>query len=193
MPVTLVFATNNRHKLEEVADKVSDKLQLLTLDDIGCTEDIEETGTTFEANASTKSHYVYNHYQLNCFGDDSGLIVDALGGGPGVYSARYAGEYGNHPANMAKVLKNLAGVKNRNAHFKTVISLLWNGQEHLFEGIVNGTITQQPAGTGGFGYDPIVQPDGYEMTFAEMSLELKNQFSARAGAIEKLIAFFKTV
>jgi XTP/dITP diphosphohydrolase len=193
MPVQLVFATNNRHKLEEVADKVSDKLQLLTLEDIGCTEDIEETGITFEANASIKSHYVYDHYHLNCFGDDSGLNIDALNGEPGVYSARYAGEHGNHPANMAKVLKNLQGVENRKAHFKTVISLIWNGQEHLFEGIVNGTITQQPAGKGGFGYDPIFQPDGYDITFAEMSLEQKNQFSARARAVEKLIAFLKTV
>ena len=193
MPVQLVFATNNRHKLEEVAAKINGQIHLLTLEDIGCTEDIAETGTTFEENASIKSRYVYDNYQLNCFGDDSGLIVDALNGEPGVYSARYAGEHGNHPANINKVLENLQGVENRRAHFKTVISLIWEGNEHLFEGISEGTIRHQTTGSGGFGYDPIFQPDGYAITFAEMSLEEKNKISARARATEKLIAFLNHI
>lgn len=189
MPVQLVFATNNRHKLEEVAAKINGQIHLLTLEDIGCTEDIAETGTTFEENASIKSRYVYDNYHLNCFGDDSGLIIDALNGEPGVYSARYAGEHGNHPANISKVLENLQGIENRSARFKTVISLIWDGNEHLFEGTVEGTIRYQTTGNGGFGYDPIFQPDGYTITFAEMTLEEKNKISHRAKAMEKLIAF----
>jgi len=193
MPLKLVFATNNRHKLEEVAHKAGDKFQLLTLEDIGCTEDIEESGSTFEENATIKSRYVFDKYHLNCFGDDSGLIVDALNGEPGVYSARYAGEHGNHPAKIKKVLGNLEGVENRKARFITVISLIWNGAEHLFEGVVEGTIRHQTTGTGGFGYDPIFQPDGYDITFAEMSMEEKNRISHRARAMEKLIEFLKTI
>jgi XTP/dITP diphosphohydrolase len=189
MPVRLIFATNNRHKLEEVAAKINDEIRLLTLEDIGCKDDIEETGSTFEENAGIKSRYVYNQYHLNCFGDDSGLIVDALNGEPGVYSARYAGEHGNHAANINKVLEKLKGVEDRKARFKTAISLIWNGNEHLFEGIVEGTIRRQPVGGGGFGYDPIFQPDGYNITFAEMSLEEKNKISHRAKAMEKLITF----
>jgi XTP/dITP diphosphohydrolase len=192
MPIQLVFATNNRHKLEEVADKISGKLQLLTLADIGCTTDIEETGITFKENASIKSRYIYNNYQLSCFGDDSGLIVDALNGEPGVYSARYAGEHGNHAANIKKVLGKLQGIENRKARFITVISLIWNGEEHFFEGIIEGTIRHQIAGNGGFGYDPIFQPDGYEITFAEMSMDEKNKISHRARAMEKLIKFLNT-
>ena len=189
MAVELVFATNNRHKLQEVAAKINGRIHLLTLEDIGCTVDIEETGTTFHENAGIKSRYVYDHYHLNCFGDDSGLIIEALHGEPGVYSARYAGQHGDHPANIAKVLENLHGISNRRAHFKTVISLIWDGSEHLFEGISQGTIKHQTAGTEGFGYDPIFQPDGFEITFAEMSLPDKNRISARARATEKLIAF----
>jgi XTP/dITP diphosphohydrolase len=193
MPLQLVFATNNRHKLEEVAAKINNEIHLLTLEDIGCKEDIEETGATFEENASIKSHYVYDNYQLNCFGDDSGLIVDALNGEPGVYSARYAGEHGNHPANINKVLEKLKGIENRKARFKTVISLIWNGHEYFFEGTVEGTIRHQAAGNGGFGYDPIFQPDGYDITFAEMSLEEKNKISHRAKAMEKLIGFLNSI
>ncbi len=189
MPVRLIFATNNRHKLEEVAAKINDEIQLLTLEDIGCKDDIEETGSTFEENAGIKSRYVYNQYHLNCFGDDSGLIVDALNGEPGVYSARYAGEHGDHAANINKVLEKLKGARDRKARFKTVVSLIWDGDEHLFEGIVEGTIRHQPVGSGGFGYDPIFQPDGYNITFAEMSLEEKNKISHRAKAMEKLITF----
>jgi XTP/dITP diphosphohydrolase len=193
MPVQLVFATNNRHKLEEVAAKINGEIHLLTLEDIGCTEDIEETGTTFEENAGIKSRYVYDNYHLNCFGDDSGLIIDALNGEPGIYSARYAGEHGDHPANINKVLENLQGIENRRAHFKTVISLIWDSNEHLFEGISEGTIRHQTTGNGGFGYDPIFQPDGYDITFAEMNLEEKNKISARARATEKLIAFLNHI
>jgi XTP/dITP diphosphohydrolase len=193
MPLQLVFATNNRHKLEEVSAQIKDEIRLLTLEDIGCNEDIEETGLTFEENASIKSRYVYDHYRLNCFGDDSGLIVDALNGEPGIYSARYAGGHGDHPANIKKILEKLSGIENRKAHFKSVISLIWNGEEHFFEGIVEGTIRQQPTGNGGFGYDPIFQPDGYDITFAEMSLEQKNTFSHRGRAVQKLTAFLNNL
>ena len=185
----LVFATNNRHKLDEVSAKLNGAIQLLTLNDIGYHDDIEETGTTFKANASIKSHHVYAEYKLNCFGDDSGLEIDALNGEPGVYSARYAGAHGNHAANISKVLDNLKGETNRNARFRTVISLIWNGEEYFFEGTVEGTIRQEPSGNGGFGYDPIFEPEGYDITFAEMSMDKKNSISHRAKAMEKLIAF----
>lgn len=187
----LVFATNNRHKLEEVSAKIGDSFKLLTLDDIGCTDNIEETGTTFRQNAAIKSHYIFSKYKLNCFGDDSGLEIDALNGEPGVYSARYAGEHGNHAANMAKVLAAMHGQTKRSARFRTVISLLWQGEEHFFEGVVQGTIRREIAGTGGFGYDPIFQPDGYKITFAEMSMTEKNRISHRARAMEGLIDFLQ--
>ncbi|RYD90292.1 MAG: non-canonical purine NTP diphosphatase [Sphingobacteriales bacterium] len=189
----LVFATNNRHKLEEVADKIHGKFALLTLEDIDCHEDIAETGITFRKNASIKSHYIFDNYQLNCFGDDSGLEVDALNGEPGVYSARYAGTHGNHAANIEKVLAKLGDTTNRTARFRTVISLLWNGEEHFFEGTVEGTIRHEKSGTGGFGYDPIFQPDGYAITFAEMTLEEKNRISHRARAVDGLIKFLENV
>ncbi|GAA4320432.1 non-canonical purine NTP diphosphatase [Mucilaginibacter gynuensis] len=189
----LVFATNNRHKLDEVAAKINGQIALLTLDDIGCHDDIEETGTTFSANASIKSHHIYNKYHVNCFGDDSGLEVDALNLEPGVYSARYAGEHGNHAANIKKVLEGLGDTPNRKARFRTVISLLWNGEEHFFEGTVEGTIRYEVSGEGGFGYDPIFQPDGYNITFAEMTMEEKNRISHRAKAMDGLIAFLNKV
>jgi XTP/dITP diphosphohydrolase len=185
----LVFATNNRHKLKEVAAKIKGQLVLLTLDDIGCTDEIEETGLTFKANASIKSHFIWERYGLDCFGDDSGLEIDALNGEPGIYSARYAGMHGNHKANNDKVLANLQGLTNRKAQFRTVISLMWQGEEYFFEGLVAGTIRQEISGTDGFGYDPIFQPDGYDITFAEMSMDEKNSISHRALAVEKLIAF----
>jgi XTP/dITP diphosphohydrolase len=189
MPATLVFATHNAHKLAEVAAKTGDRLQLKSLTDIGCHDEIEENGTTFQQNASIKSRYIFNKYNLNCFGDDSGLEIEALNNEPGVYSARYAGEHGNHEANINKVLENLNGVANRKARFRTVISLIWNGEEHFFDGTVNGTIRTQKAGNDGFGYDPIFEPEGYSITFAEMTLEEKNRISHRAIAMEKLIAF----
>ena len=193
IPPKLVFATNNRHKLEEVADKIKNKIELLTLEDIGCKEDIEETGSTFQENASIKSHYIYDKYHLNCFGDDSGLEIDALNGEPGVYSARYAGEHGNHDANINKVLEKLRSTENRRARFISMISLIWNGREHFFEGMVNGVLRHERSGIKGFGYDPIFQPDGYNITFAEMDMDEKNRISHRARAIEKLIAFLKNV
>ena len=189
----LVFATNNAHKLHEVAAKIAGRIKLLSLNDINCHDDIAETGTTFKENASIKSNHIYNKYHLNCFGDDSGLEIDALNGEPGVYSARYAGEHGNHAANNQKVLQALQGVANRKARFKTVISLLWNGSEHFFEGTVEGIIRTELSGTAGFGYDPIFQPDGYAVTFAEMSLDQKNSISHRAKAMEKLLAFLANV
>ncbi len=189
----LVFATNNRHKLEEVSAKINGDIRLLTLHDIGCFDDIEETGTTFKANASIKSHHVYSEYKLDCFGDDSGLEIDALNGEPGVYSARYAGTHGNHAANIGKVLENLKGEANRKARFRTVISLMWNGAEHFFEGTIEGKIRTELTGDGGFGYDPIFEPEGYDITFAEMSMAEKNAISHRAKAMEQLIAFLNKV
>lgn len=188
----LVFATNNAHKLEEVAAKIKGRIKLLSLNDIECNDDIEETGTTFRENASIKSHHIYDKYKLNCFGDDSGLEIDALNGEPGVYSARYSGEHGNHAANNQKVLEGLRDVDDRKARFRTVISLMWNGEEHFFEGTVEGTIRKEVSGIAGFGYDPIFQPDGYAVTFADMTLDEKNSISHRAKAMEKLLAFLNT-
>ena len=188
----LVFATNNGHKLEEVAAKISGQIKLLSLGDIGCTEDIAETGHTFAENASLKSNYIYQKYQVNCFGDDSGLQVDALNGEPGIYSARYAGTHGNHQANNDKVLDGLKEASNRSARFLTVISLIWEGQEHFFEGVVEGTIRHERSGAEGFGYDPIFEPAGYNITFAEMSMEEKNSISHRGRAMDKLIAFLNS-
>ncbi|MES2107998.1 MAG: non-canonical purine NTP diphosphatase [Bacteroidota bacterium] len=185
----LVFATNNAHKLQEVAAKIKGQITILSLDDISCYDDIAETGTTFHENASIKSHYIFNKYHLDCFGDDSGLEIDALNGEPGVYSARYAGKHGDHGANINKALMLLQGKTNRAARFRTVISLLWNGVEHFFEGTVEGTIRRESSGSEGFGYDPIFQPDGYKVTFAEMTLEEKNAISHRAIAVEKLLEF----
>jgi XTP/dITP diphosphohydrolase len=189
----LVFATNNQHKIEEVAAKIGRQIKVLSLDDIGCYDDIAETGLTFSDNASIKSHYVYDKYHLNCFGDDSGLVIDALNDEPGVYSARYAGKQGDHEGNINKVLARLGSSTDRKARFITIISLIWSGKEYFFEGTVEGTIRHERAGTEGFGYDPIFQPDGYDITFAEMSLDEKNRISHRAKAVEKLITFLAAV
>jgi len=189
----LVFATNNAHKLEEVKSKLAGRIKLLSLNDINCHDDIEETGATFSENASLKSQHIYNKYRVNCFGDDSGLEIDALNGEPGVYSARYAGEHGNHAANIAKVLTNLGDNPNRRARFRTVISLMWNGMEYFFAGTIEGTIRKEQSGNGGFGYDPIFQPDGYDVTFAEMTLDEKNNISHRALAVEKLTEFLNSL
>lgn len=187
----LVFATNNAHKIEEVAHKIGDQFTLLSLDDIGCTADIAETGTTFPENASIKSNFIYSRYQIDCFGDDSGLEIDALNNEPGVYSARYAGTHGDHAANINKVLQNLGDNTDRKASFRTVISLIWKGEEHFFEGTVEGTIRHERSGEKGFGYDPIFQPDGYDITFAEMTMDQKNAISHRARALEKMVEFLK--
>ena len=187
----LVFATNNQHKLEEVQALIGDLVILKSLKDIDCFTDIPETGETFEANASQKSYYLFNNYNLNCFADDSGLEVDGLNGDPGVYSARYVGTRDSE-ANLELVLERLAGSNFRNARFRTVISLILDGQEHFFEGVAEGEITKSKAGVKGFGYDPIFIPEGYRITFAEMTAEEKNAISHRAKAIEKMIAFLKS-
>lgn len=190
MSRTLIFATNNLHKLEEVQHLVGDSFTLKSLDDIGCTEDIAETGVTFQENASIKSQYIFSHYGLDCFGDDSGLEIDALNGEPGVYSARYSGTR-DMDQNLQLALQKLGNTTNRRARFKTVISLILQGQEHFFEGTVEGVITDGPKGNGGFGYDPIFRPDGYDITFAEMPLEEKNKISHRARAMQQLVEFLK--
>lgn len=189
MPQQLVFATNNTHKIEEVAAKIGNQFDILSLDAIGFTDDIAETGTTFAANASIKSQAIYGRFKLDCFGDDSGLEITALNGEPGVYSARYAGQHGNHDANIDKVLVNLKDTADRRARFITVISLIRNGKEHFFEGTVEGTIRHERSGAKGFGYDPIFQPDGYDITFAEMTVDEKNRISHRARALDKMVEF----
>ena len=186
----LVFATNNAHKTEEVKNLLTGQYEVLNLAAIGCTTDIPETADSFAGNASLKSHYVNDNYQLDCFADDSGLEVEALNNEPGIFSARYAGGRGDQ-ANLQLVLQKLEGQPNRKARFRTVISLLSNGKEYFFEGVVNGTIREIPTGTEGFGYDPVFEPEGYVQTFAEMSMEQKNQISHRAIAMRKLIAFLK--
>lgn len=185
----LVFATNNRHKLEEVSAMLQNKHKILSLNDIQCHEDIPETGTTLEENALLKAQYVYQHYNMNCFADDTGLEVEALNGAPGVYSARYAGEGHDSVANMKKLLSELEGKENRKARFRTVIALIIDGKTYQFEGIVDGHITTSKHGTEGFGYDPIFVPEGYEQTFAELGNEIKNQISHRAKAVKALVEF----
>ncbi|WP_207424233.1 RdgB/HAM1 family non-canonical purine NTP pyrophosphatase [Desertivirga brevis] len=189
---TLVFSTNNKHKLEEVQALVGDKFQLMTLEEIGCFDDIPETGITFEANASQKSHYIYERFQLNCFSDDSGLEVDVLNKEPGVFSAHYSGSRDSEE-NLQLVLKKMEGKEERSARFRCVISLILNGQEHFFEGSVEGEITQIKGGSAGFGYDPIFKPAGYDRTFSEMSSEEKNNISHRGIAIQKMVEFLNSV
>lgn len=187
----LVFATNNAHKLEEVQHVVGDKFVLKSLADIGCDDDIPETGVTFQENAQQKTDYLFQKYRVDCFGDDSGLEIDALNGEPGVYSARYSGSR-DMEKNIDLVLENLQDQENRRARFKTVISLYLNGEQHFFEGTVEGRIIAGRTGTAGFGYDPIFIPDGYEKTFAEMSLEEKNKISHRSQAVAKLVGFLNS-
>lgn len=188
----LVFATNNAHKLEEVSAMLGDTFELLSLNDINCHADIPETADTLEGNARLKASFVYQNYGLNCFADDTGLEVEVLGGEPGVYSARYAGGEGHDSeANMRKLLAELEGKDNRKARFRTAISLILDGKEYLFEGIVNGEITTEKRGDSGFGYDPVFRPDGYEQTFAELGHEIKNQISHRARAVQKLCEFLR--
>lgn len=186
MKKKLVFATNNAHKLEEIRAILGDKMEILSLADINCHADIPETANTLEGNAHLKSEYVYNHYGLDCFADDTGLEVEALDGAPGVYSARYAGDGHDSQANMQKLLKEMEEKNNRKAQFRTVISLIEKGEEKLFEGIVRGEITREKRGNSGFGYDPVFQPEGFDVTFAEMGSEVKNKISHRAKAVEAL-------
>lgn len=187
--IKLVFATNNKNKIKEIKQLLNNSLELLSLEDIGCLEDIPETADTIEGNAVQKAQYVYEKYGYNCFADDTGLEIDALNGEPGVYSARYAGEQKNAEDNMIKVLTKLKDVENRLAQFKTVIALIVDGKITCFEGIVRGEITTDRSGNQGFGYDPIFKPKGQDVSYAEMSLELKNEISHRAIATKKLIQF----
>ncbi len=186
----LVFATNNNYKTKEVREILSPKYEVLNLSDIGCDVDIPETGDSFAANATLKSEYVFKNYQLDCFADDSGLEVEALNNEPGIFSARYSGERGDLK-NMEFILKKMEGVSNRNARFKTVISLFQNGTNYLFEGVINGRLRTFPKGSQGFGYDPIFEPLGYKITFAEMDMGEKNKISHRAIAMKQLIEFLK--
>ena len=212
----IVFATNNEHKLSEIRAILGSSFEVVSLADIGCHEDIPETGTTLEENALMKAEYIYNKYHLSCFADDTGLEVEALNGAPGVYSARYAamativpagspaGISHDSEANMTRLLRELANNNNRKARFRTVIALIEKKDVcpcgctsikvvHQFEGIVNGEITREKSGAEGFGYDPIFRPDGYDKTFAELGLDIKNQISHRARATQKLAEYLKTL
>lgn len=188
----IVFVTNNQHKLDEIKNILGQEFNIVSLNDIGCYDDIPETGDTLEENASQKSNYIASRYALDCFADDTGLEVDALGGQPGVHSARYAEETDHDSqANMAKLLDKLGNNNNRKARFRTVISLIVHGKEYRFEGIVEGRIAHQPSGVRGFGYDPVFIPDGYDKSFAELGDEVKNQISHRARAVRKLTEHIK--
>jgi XTP/dITP diphosphohydrolase len=187
--IELVFATNNRHKLNELSQLAGEKFHLLSLKDINCFDDIPETADTLEGNAAIKAQYVWEKFGINCFADDTGLEVDALNGQPGVFSARYAGVDQDSEANLSKVLEVLTGNSNRKARFRTVICLIIEGKEYYFEGIVNGNLLSKRQGKEGFGYDPIFVPVGYDKTFAEMDMAVKNKISHRGIATEKLIAF----
>lgn len=185
----IVFATNNPNKIKEVQAQLPETIKLLSLEDIGCLEDIPETAPTIEGNALQKAHYIKNNYGYDCFADDTGLEVNALDGAPGVYSARYAGAQKNAGDNMNKLLSELSSKTDRTAQFKTVIALVLKGKTQTFTGICKGSITEVKKGVKGFGYDPIFQPEGYEKTFAEMDLELKNQIGHRGKAVQKLIIY----
>lgn len=187
----LVFASNNKNKIQEIQQLLPSTIKILSLEDIGCQEEIPETADTIEGNAILKANYVTEKYGYNCFADDTGLEVEALNGAPGVYSARYAGEQRNADDNMNKLLGALSSKENRRAQFKTVIALNLNGEQHLFTGIARGEITLEKTGNQGFGYDPIFQPEGYSKTFAELSLETKNEISHRGKATQQLISFLK--
>lgn len=189
----LVFATNNPNKLEEVRLLLPKKFALLSLKDIGCLQDIPETAPTLEGNAILKAEYVNEHFGYPIFADDTGLLVEALNGAPGVFSARYAGEHKNADDNMDKILSELKGTDNRKARFVTVIALKTKDELHLFKGEVRGYIEQERKGSGGFGYDPIFRPEGYSKTFAEMSTSSKNQISHRGLALRKLQAYLYAV
>lgn len=193
----IVFATNNKNKLAEIRNILGETFEIVSLQDIGCNVDIPETGSTLEENAMQKARYVYDNYGLSVFADDTGLEVDALGGAPGIYSARYAGGEGHDSeANMTKLLAELGDNTNRKARFRTAIALLLNGEtttEMLFEGIVDGEIISERRGGEGFGYDPIFQPDGYDKTFAELGLDIKNKISHRARAVQKLVEYLKSI
>ena len=187
----LVFATNNEHKLHEIRKLLGDSIELLSLRDIGCEDDIPENQDTLEGNAAEKSFFIYHKYGVNCFADDTGLEIEALNGEPGVYSARYAGEERSGENNMNLVLDKLSKINNRNARFRTVISLIIDGHETQFQGVVNGHILEEKLGHTGFGYDPIFQPEESNLSFAQMPLDEKNKISHRGRAVEKLVEYLK--
>ena len=187
----LVFATNNKHKLEEARKILEGMVEILSLAEIECNDDIPETANTLEGNALIKARYIHEKFGVDCFADDTGLEVEALNGEPGVYSARYAGEDCNPEANMYKLLQSLTGENNRNAQFRTVIALIINGEEKLFNGIVKGTISREKMGNAGFGYDPIFIPEGFSESFAQMTSEMKNSISQLYRATEELSNYFK--
>ena len=185
----IVFATNNEHKLREIRAILDGKAQVLSLNDINCHADIPETADTLEGNALIKARYVYSNYGLDCFADDTGLEVDALGGAPGVHTARYATDGHDTQANMRKLLKEMAGKDNRKARFRTAIALILQGEEHLFSGQVDGYISTEPLGDDGFGYDPVFMPEETGKTFAQLGEDFKNKISHRARAVAKLMDF----
>ena len=189
----LVFATNNKHKLEEARKILEGMVEVLSLSEIDCNDDIPETATTLEGNALIKARYIKEHYGYDCFADDTGLLVDALDGAPGVYSARYAGEDCNPQKNMEKLLNELNGIEYRSAAFVTCVALSLRGSEHIFMGEIAGEITKEPKGNAGFGYDPVFKPFGYDKTFAELGDDIKNQISHRAKAKEKLAQFLNNL
>ena len=188
---TLVFATNNAHKLEEVRAILGNDFQIASLKEIGCHDEIPETADTLEGNAMQKAQYIKDKFGMDCFADDTGLEVEALNNAPGVFSARYAGPGHDSEANMKKLLHEMEGKENRKARFRTVITLLLDGKEYTFEGIVKGNIIEEKRGDSGFGYDPIFVPEGYDLTFAELGNDIKNKISHRAEAVKKLSAFLK--
>jgi XTP/dITP diphosphohydrolase len=187
----LCMATNNAHKIAEIKPLLDDSVQLVSLNDVGCREELPETGDTLEANSWQKAQYVWDHYGVSCFADDTGLEVEALDGEPGVYSAMYAGPQRDSGDNMQLLLRKLEGKTNRKAQFRTCITLILDGQKHQFEGIVKGTLLEAPRGSGGFGYDPLFVPDGYAQAFAEMPLSEKNKISHRSRAVQELIRFLR--
>jgi XTP/dITP diphosphohydrolase len=189
----LCFATNNLHKLEEVKHAVGNRLEIVSLQQINCNEELPETRDTLEGNSLQKAEYVYQHFNVPCFADDTGLEVESLHGAPGVYSARYAGDHKNNEDNINLLLHNLNNKDNRKARFRTIVTLIGLGQVQIFEGIINGKIISERKGNKGFGYDPVFVPEGYTQTLAEMSLEEKNKISHRAIAVQKLIAFLKSI
>ena len=189
----IVFATNNPNKLKEIQTLMPKGIEIVSLKEVGCTEDIPETGTTLEANAFQKAHYLKEKYGYDCFADDTGLEVEALNGAPGVYSARYAGPERSAEANMAKILEELKGKENRKAQFRTAIALILNGEEQLFEGKVEGHISEEKKGEEGFGYDPIFLPENDKRSFAQMTMAEKGAISHRGRAVKKLVDFLRSI
>lgn len=193
MTMKLIFATHNKNKAKEVSSLMPDFIELLSLDDINFHAEIEENASTLEGNALLKAKTIFEKTGINCFADDSGLLVDALNGAPGVYSARYAGNQKSDEDNMQKLLHELQNKLDRNAHFKTVMALIIDGKEYLFDGKIEGKIISEKLGTNGFGYDPIFVPDGYTETFAQLDYETKNKISHRARALKKLLEFISSI